>query len=45
MKLKFWVAAERLGHSKISRTMDIYSHVMKEMQDEVANKIENSLFK
>lgn len=37
------VAAERLGHSSIGITMDLYSHVMKEMQEEAANKISNIL--
>lgn len=31
---------ERLGHSTIALTMDIYSHVIPSMQDEVARKID-----
>ena len=29
-----------LGHSSISTTLDTYSHVTKQMQEEAANKIE-----
>ena len=32
---------ERLGHSTISMTMDIYSHVLPSMQQEVANRIDD----
>jgi integrase len=35
---------ERMGHSTIAMTMDIYSHVMPSMQQEVAEKIDD-LFK
>jgi integrase len=38
------VVQERLGHSTIAMTMDIYSHVMPSMQQEVAEKIDD-LFK
>lgn len=38
------VASERLGHSKINITLDLYSHVLKEMQEEAANKIDNAIF-
>ena len=31
---------ERIGHSTISMTMDIYSHVLPSMQQEVAEKID-----
>jgi integrase len=34
------VVQERLGHSNISMTMDIYSHVLPSMQDEAADKID-----
>ncbi len=37
------VASERLGHSNISTTMDLYSHVDREMQKEVADKINSVL--
>lgn len=35
-----WIS-EWLGHSTISTTMDIYSHVTKEMKKEVANQLDN----
>lgn len=34
------VVSERLGHSSISITMDIYSHVLPGMQEEAASKID-----
>lgn len=37
------VASERLGHSNIGITLDLYSHVLKEMQEDAADKI-NKLF-
>ncbi len=33
------VASERLGHSKIGITMDLYSHIDEEQQREAAEKI------
>lgn len=33
------VVQERLGHSQISMTLDIYSHVLPTMQQEAANKL------
>ena len=33
------VASERLGHSKIGITMDLYSHIYEEQQREAASKI------
>lgn len=38
------VASERLGHSSISITLDLYSHVTTSMQKNVADKIENGIF-
>ena len=35
------VVQERLGHSTIAMTMDIYSHVLPSMQQDVANKIDD----
>jgi integrase len=35
------VVSRRLGHSKASITLDIYGHLMHEMQDEVANLIDD----
>jgi integrase len=34
------VISERLGHSQIGITMDIYSHIMPGMQKQAADKIE-----
>ena len=33
------VVQERLGHSNISTTMDIYSHVTKNVQDKAVEKL------
>lgn len=38
------VASQRLGHSSINITLDLYSHVTSNMQKEVAEKIENGIF-
>jgi integrase len=38
------VASERLGHSSIGITLDLYSHVTSSMQKEVSDKIENGIF-
>ncbi|WP_162523082.1 hypothetical protein [Clostridium estertheticum] len=38
------VASERLGHSSIGITLDLYSHVTTNMQKYVADKIENGIF-
>jgi integrase len=38
------VASERLGHSTVSITLDLYSHVLREMQEEAAKKIDNVIF-
>jgi integrase len=32
-----------LGHANISKTMDIYSHVLPNMQDEAAAAMESAL--
>ena len=37
------VVSERLGHSSISLTLDVYSHVMPGMQREAAERIDESL--
>jgi integrase len=39
------IASERLGHSTIGITMDLYSHVLNEMQQEAAEKLDNIIFK
>lgn len=38
------VASERLGHSNISTTMDLYSHVLKDVNMEAAEKINSALY-
>jgi integrase len=35
------VVQERLGHSTITMTMDVYSHVLPSMQQEAAEKIDD----
>jgi integrase len=37
------VVQEILGHSDIRMTLDVYSHVMPEMQDEGAESLDNLL--
>ncbi|MCP8970467.1 site-specific integrase [Ectobacillus ponti] len=39
------VISERLGHSNIKTTLDIYSHVLPSMQEEAANQIDALLAK
>jgi integrase len=39
------VASQRLGHSSIGITLDLYSHVIGDMQTEAANKLNNGIFK
>ncbi|MBS4535182.1 site-specific integrase [Clostridium sp. D2Q-14] len=39
------VASKRLGHSNISTTMDIYSHVLDDLNEEATQKIEEKMFK
>ena len=39
------VVSERLGHASIVLTLDTYSHVLPDMQQEAARKLENILFK
>jgi integrase len=39
------VVSERLGHSSIVLTLDTYSHVLPDMQEEASNKLETILFK
>ncbi|WP_231581369.1 hypothetical protein [Domibacillus enclensis] len=34
------VISERLGHSNIKTTLDIYSHVLPNVQEEAANQID-----
>ena len=37
------VVQERLGHSKISTTLDLYSHVMPSMQKDAVERFEMAL--
>jgi integrase len=37
------VASERLGHSKVGITLDLYSHVMPGMQEDAVLKVEAAL--
>lgn len=37
------VASERLGHSRIAITLDLYSHVLPGMQQEAADKVDAAL--
>lgn len=37
------VAQERLGHSKIATTLDLYSHVMPGMQEDAAIRVDKAL--
>jgi integrase len=38
------VVSERLGHSSTVMTMDVYSHVLPDMQHAAAEKLEDLLF-
>ena len=37
------IASERLGHSKVGITLDLYSHVMPGMQEDAAARVEAAL--
>ena len=37
------IASERLAHSKIGITMDLYSHVMPGMQEDAAARVDRAL--
>jgi integrase len=37
------IAQERLGHSSISITLDLYSHAVETLQDEAANRVDATL--
>ncbi len=39
------VASQRLGHSTVSITLDLYSHVIGNLQAEAADKIDSGIFK
>jgi integrase len=38
------VVAERLGHASTTMTMDVYSHVLPDMQQHAAERLEAVLF-
>jgi integrase len=37
------VASERLGHSKVGITLDLYSHVLPGMQEDAATRVDEAL--
>lgn len=37
------VVSERLGHSRVGITMDVYSHVMPDMQKDAADNFEKMM--
>jgi integrase len=37
------IAQERLGHSSITVTLDLYSHAVESMQDEAATRVDAAL--
>lgn len=39
------VVSERLGHAKVALTLDVYSHVLPDMQQGAADKLESLLFR
>ncbi|MCL5780882.1 MAG: site-specific integrase [Firmicutes bacterium] len=39
------IVSERLGHSRIGITLDLYSHVMPGMQEQVANQLDQQIFR
>lgn len=43
-KIPAKVASERLGHSNIHTTLDLYSHVLKEMEKEASDVLDNMIF-
>lgn len=43
-KVPIKVISERVGHSNVNTTLNIYSHALKEMDQEASNKISDTLF-
>lgn len=43
-KIPAKIASQRLGHSNTSTTLDLYSHVLKDMEKETSDKIDNMIF-
>ncbi len=44
-KVPIKVISERVGHSNVNTTLNIYSHTLKEMDKEASDKISESIFK
>ena len=44
-KVPIKVISERVGHSNINTTLNVYSHVLKEMDKEASDRISENLFK
>ncbi|HSQ87747.1 MAG TPA: site-specific integrase, partial [Romboutsia sp.] len=44
-KVPIKVISERVGHSNINTTLNIYAHALKDMDSEASNKISETLFK
>ena len=44
-KVPIKVISERVGHSNVNTTLNIYSHTLKEMDQEASEKISESIFK
>jgi site-specific recombinase XerD len=42
--IKTKVMQERLGHSNISTTLDIYTHLFKDDQEEVSSILDSKVF-
>lgn len=42
-KIHAKVVSERLGHARISTTLDIYSHVLPGMQEEAAQRVDDAM--
>ncbi len=38
------VVSERLGHASAALTLDVYSHVLPDMQQQAAERLEHILF-
>ena len=38
------IASERLGHSTVTTILDLYSHVLKDMERETTDKLDDIIF-
>ena len=43
-KVPIKVISERVGHSNVNTTLNIYSHALREMDQEASDKISDTLF-